>query len=317
MRCFVTGLTGFAGGYLGNYLNSQGAKVLGIGLNVPPIKAPFETIQCDLLNIGELRRLITGFQPEYIYHLAALSNPSESFTRPLEYYHSNLNGTLNLLEVVRKHSNHTKLLLVSSCQVYGKTSKELLNEDSPIRPQNPYASSKWLGERAALQYHKNFGTRVVISRPFNHSGPGQVESFVVSSFCKQIATIEKEASQSNKESGVIFVGNLRSTLDFLDVRDVVRAYADLAIKGVEGEIYNVCSSEPTEIQQILDLAKELTKVEIEVQVSQERLRIGKHERLVGDNKKLRLCCEWSPRYKLNQTVADTLNSWRIQINKGS
>ena len=316
MRCFVTGLTGFVGGYLAGYLASHGAEVLGIGLTMAPPKTPFETVQCDLLNIDELRQLITSFRPEYIYHLAALSNPSDSLKRPLEYYQVNLQGTLNLLEVTREHSSNTKLLLVSSCQVYGKTSDELLNEDFPIRPQNPYASSKWLSERAALQYQENFGTRVVISRPFNHSGPGQSESFVVSSFCKQIATIEKEASHSTKKSGVIFVGNLRSTLDFLDVRDVVRAYVDLAVKGAEGEVYNVCSGTPTEIQQILDLVRELSQVKIEVQVSRDRLRNGGTDRLVGDNQKLQLSSEWSPRYTLHQMVADTLNGWRSEIHKG-
>lgn len=317
MRCFVTGLTGFVGGFLGSYLASEGAEVLGIGLTMAPPKSPFEAVRCDLLNIDQLRQLISSFRPDYIYHLAALSNPSDSFERPLEYYRVNLQGTLNLLEVTREQSSDAKLLLVSSCQVYGKTSDELLKEDSPIHPQNPYASSKWLSERAALQYQKNFATRVVISRPFNHSGPGQSESFVVSSFCKQIATIEKEASHSAQETGVIFVGNLRSTLDFLDVRDVVRAYVDLAVKGTEGEVYNVCSGAPTEIQQILDLVRDLSQVKIEAQVSRDRLRSGGTDRLVGDNQKLRLTSEWSPHYTLHQTVADSLNGWRSVIHKES
>ena len=192
----------------------QGAEVLGIDLTMPPPKAPFEAVQCDLLDIDKLRQLITSFRPNCIYHLAAFSNSSDSFKRPLECYEVNLQGTLNLLEVTREHSSNTKLLLVSSCQVYGKTSDELLNENSLIRPQNPYASSKWLSERVALQYQENFGTRVVISRPFNHSGPGQLESFVVSSFCKQIATIEKETSHSTKGLGCTLRGKPSVNLGF-------------------------------------------------------------------------------------------------------
>ena len=172
---------------------------------------------------------------------------------------------MNLLDALWRNQIDAKILLVSTSQVYGKSAPGLLlSEDSPLEPDNPYASSKRLSEEIALQYRKQFSSRVVITRPFNHTGPGQSEDFVISDFCRQIAMLELEAARSGKSGRKMCVGNLKSTLDFLDARDVVRAYAGLAEKGVEGEIYNICSGVGTEISEILDTAISLAEVDIEL-----------------------------------------------------
>ena len=236
MRCLVTGVTGFAGAYLASYLASQGAEVFGIGLGVQP-EAPVPAVECDLLDFDKTARLIKDFGPDRVYHLAALTNPSESFKKPREYYQVNVQGTLNLLDALWQQQIDARILLVSSSQVYGKASPGvLISEDSLLEPNNPYASSKRLSEEIGLQYRKHFASRVVITRPFNHTGPGQSQAFVISDFCRQIAMREREAARSGQSDQKMVVGNLNSTVDFLDVRDVVRAYTGLAAKGVEGKL---------------------------------------------------------------------------------
>jgi len=313
MRCFVTGLTGFAGPYLASDLAGQGAEVFGIGLDARS-DAPVPAVECDLLDFDNLARLIGDVGPDRVYHLAALTNPSESLKRPREYYQVNVQGTLNLLDALWQQHIDARILLVSSSKVYGKTSPGvLISEDSLLEPNNPYASSKRLSEEIGLQYRKHFASRVVIARPFNHTGPGQSNAFVISDFCRQIAMREQEAALSGKRDQKILVGNLKSTVDLLDVRDVVRAYAGLAAKGVEGETYNVCSGVGTQISEILDAAINLTELNLEVEVSTSKFRKMDNGWLVGDNQKLRSILDWTPQYTLQQTIQDTLNAWRVAV----
>ena len=315
MKCFVTGLTGFVGGHLASHLASLGAEVFGIGLDSQP-DAPFPAVECDILDFDKLAGLTADFEPDFVYHLAALPNPSESLKRPREYYRVNVQGTVNLLEALRRNQIDARILLVSTSQVYGKSEPGcLLSEDSPLEPDNPYASSKRLSEEIALHYWKQFSSRVVITRPFNHTGPGQSEDFVISDFCRQIALLELEASRSGKSDGKMCVGNLKSTLDFLDARDVVRAYAGLAEKGVEGEIYNICSGVGTEISEILDTAISLAEVDIELAVSTRKLDKKDDGWLVGNNQKLCSILDWTPHYTLQQTIADTLDAWRVTLKE--
>ncbi len=317
MKCFVTGLTGFVGGYLASHLASLGAEVFGIGLDSQP-DAPFPAVECDILDFDKLARLTADFEPDFVYHLAALPNPSESLKKPREYYRVNVQGTVNLLDALWRNQIDARILLVSTSQVYGKSSPGvLLSEDSPPEPDNPYASSKRLSEEIALHYRKQFSSRVVITRPFNHTGPGQSEDFVISDFCRQIAMLELEAARSGKSDRKMCVGSLKSTLDFLDVRDVVRAYAGLAEKGVEGEIYNICSGVGTEISEILDTAISLAEVDIELAVSTRKMDKKDDGWLVGNNQKLCSLLDWTPHYTLQQTIADTLNAWRATLKKGN
>ena len=317
MKCFVTGLTGFVGGYLASHLASLGAEVFGIGLDSQP-DAPFPAIECDILDFDKLAHLTADFRPDVVYHLAALPNPSESLKRPREYYRVNVQGTVNLLDALWRNQIDARILVVSSSQVYGKSAPGcLLSENSPLEPDNPYASSKRLSEEIALQYRKQFSSRVVITRPFNHTGPGQSEDFVLSDFFRQIAMLELEAARSGKCDRKMCVGNLKSTLDFLDVRDVVRAYTGLAEKGVEGEIYNICSGVGTEISEILDTAISLAEVDIELAVSTRKLDKKDDGWLVGNNQKLCSLLDWTPHYTLQQTIADTLDAWRVTLKKGN
>lgn len=311
MKCFLTGITGFAGGYLAHHLAGQGARVFGIGLQAAESESPARVAQCDILDFHSLASLLDSFQPDFVYHLAGLVQPAESQLRPREYYLVNVQGTVNLLEAVRCHQPQARVLLVSSSEVYGKPSTGFpFSETAPLLPTNPYASSKVLSEEVGRRYGENYGCRVVTARPFNHSGPGQSEEFVVADFCKQIALIE-----AGRNAPQVLVGNLSPVKEFLDVRDVVRAYAGLAEKGVAGEVYNVCSGVGVQIGEILELALGRARVEIEVIVSPEKYRQSGHQPGVGNKEKIHALLGWRPQYTLEQTVADTLEYWRGKVGK--
>lgn len=307
MKCFITGMTGFAGSYLSEYLTRRGAEVLGIGLReFRQVRASATLLISNILDLDRLCELMNEFRPDYVYHLAALVHPARSREEPHGYYLVNVQGTVNLLEAVRRSGCDARVLLVSSSEVYGNPGLEVrVTEDTPPAPVNPYGSSKLLSEGVGRQYRRSYGCRVVTARPFNHSGPGQSEDFVISDFCRQIASIE----QGEREPKIL-VGNLAPVREFLDVRDVVSAYVGLAEKGVEGEAYNICRGEGTEIREILRLALAQSRLEIEVVVSPEKYRPCTGERVVGSNRKLRSLLNWTPRYTLEQTIQDTLDYWR-------
>jgi GDP-4-dehydro-6-deoxy-D-mannose reductase len=314
MKCLVTGAGGFVGGFLCRLLADRGDHVVGVDLPLSDGSRPPVVVPCDLLDFGCLAGIVAETRPDQVFHLAGLTSPADSLRRPREYFQANVQGVVNLLEAVRLNSNHARILLVSSAEVYGAgRSGEPIKEDTAPDPSNPYGVSKLLGELAALHFRRCFGSRLVLARPFNHGGPGQRADFVISDFCRQIAELESETGL-NAGRPSLKVGNLSSARDFLDVRDVVKAYAGLAEKGLDGEIYNVCSGVGTGIQEVLRIAISLARVPVEIEVSPEKHRPGKGARLVGDNTKLLHLLDWRPEFSLRQTISDTLEFWRKHRN---
>jgi len=311
MKCLITGISGFVGQYLARQLTERGAVVTGIErAPAAPSAGTWRVIECDILDFPCLLQIVSNFQPDQIYHLASLTRPSESLRIPREYYLVNVQGTVSILEAMRQAVPQARCLLVSSAEVYAcSTCSTPIDETCQPIPSNPYGASKILAELVGLRYCQDFGSRVVVARPFNHSGPGQRESFVVSDFCRQAVLLE------NKSGGdrIIQVGNLASARDFLDVRDVVAAYVGLAEKGTAGEIYNIASGQVTSIQTILDTVLRLAKVKIQVEVSAEKYRPGAGQPMVGSSQKLHKLLGWQPRYTLEQTIADTMDFWRQRV----
>ncbi len=311
MKCLITGISGFVGQYLARQLTEKGAEVTGV--ERAPVARPVDArtvIECDILDFPSLLRVVTDFQPDQIYHLAGLTRPSESLRIPREYYLVNVQGTVNILEAVRQTTPHAPCLLVSSAEVYGcSTCSGPVDETCPPVPSNPYGASKLLAEMVGIRYWRDFASRVVIARPFNHSGPGQSKSFVISDFCRQAVLLEVKSGGDR----TIQVGNLAAARDFLDVRDVVSAYTGLVEKGVAGEIYNIASGQATSIQNILDTVLKLAKVEIRVEVSPEKYRPGSVEAVRGNSDKLKTLSSWQPQYSLEQTISDTMDFWREKL----
>lgn len=267
-------------------------------------------MECDILDFARLLSIVADFRPDRVFHLAGRTRPSESLRMPREFYLVNVQGTVNLLEALRLKAPEAHCLLVSSGEVYASVSAPRpVDETCPPAPANPYGSSKLLAEMAGLRYWHDFGLRLVVARPFNHSGPGQSESFVISDFCRQAVLIERTPDQA----GVIAVGNLEVARDFLDVRDVVAAYVGLAEKGIEGEVYNIASGRAVAIRSVLDTVLRLTKARIRVEVASEKYRPAAGQPLIGDSGKLCRLLGWQPLIPLEQTISETLEFWRQRM----
>ncbi|HVB01675.1 MAG TPA: GDP-mannose 4,6-dehydratase [Acidimicrobiales bacterium] len=296
MRAFITGASGFVGGWLSAHLKEMGDEVATL---------PDEI---DIALPGVCEHLITEAEPEVIYHLAALTHVGRSWEEPSETFRVNVLGTIELLEAVRKLDLVPRVVLISSAEVYGAGDGSVIDENSLFMPVTPYAASKVATEICGLQAFLGREIGVVRARPFNHIGPGQAEFFVVSALAKRIV----EAEMSGEHA--IRVGNLSAERDFTDVRDVVRAYRELAISGVPGEAYNVCSGYTRSVQEIFDALRERSVVPIEARVDETLFRPVDVERIVGSAKKLESLTGWRPQIDLEKTVDDVLDAWRRRLD---
>jgi GDP-4-dehydro-6-deoxy-D-mannose reductase len=304
MRALVTGATGFVGQYLVERLSSGDSEVFAAG-------GPRDRSHCpiDLLDLDTLHAAFDLAQPGVVYHLAAQAFVPQSLQAPAETYAVNVTGTANVLAALRAWRDRAKrdvrLVFVSSAEVYGAQAPEAmpLDESRPPSPSNPYAASKAAAEAIVLGEVRSFGVDAVITRAFNHIGPGQNERFMVPSFAAQLAAIARGAEP------VLHVGNLQARRDFLDVRDVVEAYAALAVRGESGQIYNVCSGSAISVRDILGELIRIAHVPVEVREDPERMRPADVPILCGSNEKLRAAAGWSPRIPLRQTLQDVYNSF--------
>lgn len=251
--------------------------------------------------------LVRKSKPDYVFHLAALTSPSESFSNPSLTITNNTTAQVNLLEAIRKSNSNAAILIISSADVYGLVDKKDLpiDEETPLMPVNPYAVSKLTQDFLGLQYFLSYGMKVVRVRPFNHIGPRQSPHFVVSSFAKQIAEIEKGGKEK-----VINVGNLSSKRDFTDVRDVVAAYLLALEKGKSGDVYNIGSGTSYKISEILDKLISLSADNIKAEVNRDLIRVKDEPELLCDRTKFTNQTGWKPSIDIETTLKDTLDYWR-------
>ena len=301
-RVLVTGLSGFVGGHI---LGMQNALAEHYDCEILPDQ-PF-----DLSDKSAVDRLIGDAKPDWVIHLAAQSNVPAAFNDPEETLKINLLGTLNLLQALDNHQFSGRLLYISSGDVYGATPEALLPivETQLTHPGNPYAVSKVAAEALCLQWHLKCTYDVLVARPFNHIGPGQRPDFVVASLAQQIV--------DGGDSPSIMVGDIDVTRDFLDVRDVIHAYFELLDKGQSGTIYNVSSGHERFVR---DLANELARLaNKQVSLVQDPLRFrpADQRRVCGSNDRICKDTGWKPRYSLDQTLQDILNSIRNSTGQES
>ncbi len=317
MRALITGITGFVGSHLAEYLLKQGLEVDGTYRwrsrmeNIEGIKNKIGLIECDLRDPFSVQQTIKRSNPDYIFHLAAQSFVKASFDHPQETINANVNGTLNIFEAVRKQNMDPIIQVACSSEEYGYVAPDEvpITEKNPLRPLSPYGVSKVAEDLLALQYHRSYGMKTVITRTFNHEGPRRGDVFVTSNFAKQIAEIEK-----GKREPVIHVGNLNAQRDYTDVRDVVRAYY-LAVQKCEyGEPYNICSGKPWIINDMLDYLISKSSVQnIQKVVDQNRMRPSDVEILHGDCTKFTAKTGWKPEIPFEKTLDDTLEYWRARV----
>ena len=292
MRAYVTGASGFVGRWLLDHLRASGDEVI----------AP----EVELTDAAALTSALAAARPDAVYHLAAVANVGESWGDPRHTFAVNAVGTLNLLEAARALDPAPVVLLVCSAEVYGRvTPDELpLREDAPLRPVSPYAASKVAAEYLGVQAHLAYGLPVVRARAFNHIGPGQAPTFVVSSLAQQIARAAIGGG------AVVEVGNLTPRRDYTDVRDVVRAYRLLIEHGRPGEVYNVCSGEDVAVSEVAARLIALAAVDVELRVVDERVRDVDVPVLRGDPSRLVAATGWRRERSLDETLADVLGDWK-------
>lgn len=308
MRVFITGIEGFVGHHLAGHLISAGHEVSGSYFDEPAVgdlKDRCALFRIDLRSGDGLQQALTTARPQCLYHLAAQSSPALSFQKPVDTFEINVIGLVNLLEEARNTVPECKVLMVSSCEVYGLTNTpDPVKEDHPYNPASPYAVSKISQEQLAIQYFHTYRMNTVVVRPFPHTGPGQPEMFALPSFARQIAGIAKHGSDP-----VVLVGNLSARRDLSDVRDIVRAYGLLAESGKIGEVYNVCSGKNITIQQALETLIKISGKKIEVRTDPQRFRPLDLPILWGDNSKISQQTGWQPEYGIEQTLKDLYQYW--------
>lgn len=300
-RALVTGSNGFVGRYLCDALAQAGYHVTGAA--GPDARSP-AAHGIDLLDPLSVRAAVDVAQPDAIVHLAAQTFVPDSIESPVPTYETNVIGTANVLQAVRDAraagAGNPKILLVSSAEVYGAHDPAdfPLRESAQLRPANPYAASKAAAEAIALGEAAAFGLDVVVTRAFNHIGPHQSERFVVASLAAQLAAVARG------ELPFVSVGNLSAQRDFLDVRDVVRAYVLLAQSGAAGEVYNICSGKAVAISEVLRRLIAAAHVPVEVREDPARMRPSDVPVFYGDNAKLRAQTGWQPQIALDRSLRD-------------
>jgi GDP-4-dehydro-6-deoxy-D-mannose reductase len=308
VRALVTGGNGFVGKHLTAALRAHGAEVVTAGRagDGGAVDIPLE-----LSDAASVRDALEGARPDVIFHLAAQTFVPEATREPLATYDVNALGTARLYEALRELGTRPapRVLVASSGEVYGArdAAEQPLREDLAPRPATTYAASKVASEAIALASARTYGIPTIVTRAFNHIGPGQSERFAVASFAHGLAAIAAGAKP------VLGVGNLAARRDFLDVRDVVEAYVALAERGVPGEVYNVCSGSAIAIQEVLRQLIMAARVAVEVREDPARLRPSDVPLAYGDNAKLRAATGWEPRYTLAQSLRDVYADARTRV----
>ena len=318
-KALITGITGFVGSHLADYLLKKEVEVHGL----TRWRSPKENIwHCvdditlhhgDLLDFSSLYKILQQVRPDYIFHLAAQSYVPYSFTAPSSTLDTNGVGTCNLLEAIKIVDQTSPIIHVcSSSEVYGQVKEDEvpIKETNPFRPASPYAVSKVTEDMLGFQYFISYGLKIIRTRMFTHTGPRRGDVFVVSNFAKQIADIEV-----NDKEPIIYVGNLDSVRTFADVRDTVRAYWDLVNKCDIGDVYNIGGNVTMTIREMLHKLIDLSTKDIQIKLDPSRLRPSDVTLQIPDISKFQKKTGWKPEISFDQTLEDTLDYWRNFFGK--
>lgn len=344
MRFLITGITGFVGSHLAEYLLSLDGESTGKSgraeiFGTVRHRSPLDNIEgvldrvsiikgVDLRDAHAAMQAVKQAEPDYIFHLASQSSVPASWVSPSDTLVTNAIGTVNLLEAVRGSELHPAIQIAGSSDEYGcppfvedtshitfganQTPKMVfklpVTEEFPLLPLSQYGVSKVAEDLTGFQYHKSYGMKIVRTRAFNHSGPRRGPEFVESDFAKQIVEMEK-----GKRDPVLKAGNLETKRDYTDVRDIVRGYWLAASRGKYGEVYNICSGKARSIQTVLDILRMQSTVQFEIVQDKERMRPSDIPVLEGDCTKFMKQTGWKPVINFSQTMSDLLDYWRGKI----
>jgi GDP-mannose 4,6-dehydratase len=324
-KALITGITGMVGSHLADYLlentNWQIFGTIRWRSNLENINHLINLVNKKkrvFLRYGELNdpssldEVIKEVRPDYVFHLAAQSYPKTSFSAPIDTFNTNINGTMSLLQSIKKFSPNCMIHVCSSSEVFGRVRKKDLpiKESNNFHPASPYAISKVGTDLVGRFFAEAYSLKVITTRMFTHTGPRRGDVFAESTFAKQIALIENK-----KIPPIIKVGNLNSLRTIADVRDAVRAYHILLTKKpIPGEVYNIGGDYVCKIGDILDYLIKISKLKkYKIKIDKDRLRPIDADLQIPDMTKFKRHTGWEPKFKFQTTMKDLLNYWRKKV----
>ena len=312
-RIIITGFSGFVSRHFLDYLyeNKKEYQVLGADINEPKLDMnkysdvlDISFKKCNMLDEEAVDDMIQEFTPDYILHLAAFSSVAYSWEHPAECFNNNTRIFLNVTNAVRKLNKRCRILSVGSSEEYGNVSKDQLplKESMNLNPVSPYAVARVSQEMMSKVYVDSYDMDIVLTRSFNHMGPHQDERFVIPSFIRRILDVK----EGGRSTGTIETGDTTLIRDFVDVRDVVRAYYGLLMEGTPGEVYNICGGKGVALSDILGEIADIVDVDIIGKVNPEYVRPDDNRQIIGCADKIKSDIGWEAEIPLRQTLTDMI-----------
>ena len=312
MSHLVTGSEGFIGSFLAEHLLDLGREVVCTYHNASElwrldgVRDRVTLVSMDVRDADVVDEVISRHRPDAVYHMAAKSLPAFSWDHPALSLETNVLGTVNVVEALRRHSPDADVLVACSSAEYGMVAEEDVptTEDHPLLPLHPYGVSKVAQDLLAYQYHINFGTRAFRARIYNTTGPRK-EHDVLSDFVQRVVAIERGDAPAR-----LRVGNLEPRRDFTDVRDLVRALTDLVERGRPGVAYKIASDLVHRVSELLDIILDLANVEVEVVQDTDLMRPSDEPIIAGSNIRFVEDTGWRPEIPIERSIADLMEFWR-------
>lgn len=303
-KALIFGIGGFVGPYLARELKQHGYEVYGTDTRDVEDSFRFDGyLRCNILDKDNVKKVIERVQPTHIINLAAVSSVGQSWKMPELTMQVNVNGTLNIFESCIALNIKPRILLIGSSEEYIPCDHPM-DENTPINANNPYGISKVAQEQFAAIYRKKYDWDIFCVRAFNHIGVGQRPTFVIPSWCKQVADIER-----GQQEPVIKVGNLNVSRDFSDVRDVVSAYRLIIESEYFHEVFNVGNGETIKLIDVLNYIKSFSTKEITIEVEKTLIRSNDNSSICANVNKLINKLGWSQRYKIKETLKEIYYSY--------
>lgn len=312
-KILITGFSGFVSHHFLEYLyqNDIKTEIIGVDIREPlfnykkfmdKLKISFRII--NLLDKESIKSMLCCFSPDYILHLASYSSVAYSWKYPEESFVNNTNIFLNIISSIAEANIKCRILSVGSSEEYGN----VLDADMPLRedhillPVSPYAVARVAQEMLAKVYVESYGMDIILTRSFNHIGPWQDERFVIPSFIKKI----KRLKDNGVQEGIIETGDISIVRDFVDVRDVVKAYYVLLTEGTTGSIYNICSGVGVSLKDVIGMIAMEIGVKIDTKINPELVRPNDNRIIVGSYEKIYNDFGWEPKIPILNTIHDMI-----------